>query len=126
MVTLPVGVMAATGAFVNITDPVNGAYRARVNSVGAQWTTDVDPVTKSQARIVVNAALWAGTDGSCTTLGAELKDVLVYHYLQVEQLVSLTFSTPIVATGSPVCLVLGPGGSYPGMIFGYQVNGFIA
>ena len=51
VVLAPVGVMAATGSFVNITDPVTAANKARVNSAGALQATQVDPTTRSAARV---------------------------------------------------------------------------
>lgn len=60
MIALPVGVMAATGSFVNIVDPVNSAAKARVNGVGGLWTTDVDPISKSQGRVVAGRQLVDG------------------------------------------------------------------
>lgn len=40
VVAFPVGVLAATGSLVNITDPTHPAYKARVSSVGALTVGD--------------------------------------------------------------------------------------
>ena len=51
VVLMPVAVSAATGSFINIVDPVNGGSKARVNPTGTLWTTEVDPITKAQAKV---------------------------------------------------------------------------
>ena len=50
-VLAPVGVMAATGQFVNITDPVSAGYKARVNPAGGLPVSNVDPATRSVANV---------------------------------------------------------------------------
>jgi hypothetical protein len=47
----PVGVMAATGSFINIVDPINGGSKARVNGSGGLHTTTIDALTKSHTRV---------------------------------------------------------------------------
>jgi hypothetical protein len=69
VVSIPVAVGAATGSFVNITDPVTAAQKARVNSAGALWTTPVDPTTKSQAKVVGGKLQVGDTSGAMTVDG---------------------------------------------------------
>ncbi|HEX8002336.1 MAG TPA: hypothetical protein VF519_06540 [Mycobacteriales bacterium] len=51
VVLAPVGVMAATGTLVNITDPVNSANRARVTSAGSMYSSLIDQSTRSVANV---------------------------------------------------------------------------
>ncbi|MDX6274675.1 MAG: hypothetical protein QOJ92_1885 [Frankiales bacterium] len=70
MVFTPVAVSAATGSFVNITDPTTASYKARVNSAGGLWGTLVDPVSKSQARVIGGRLSVGDTSGPLTVDGA--------------------------------------------------------
>jgi hypothetical protein len=62
LVLAPVAVGAATGSFVNITDPVTSSHKARVGAAGGLWSTLIDPTTKSAAK-VTSGKLQVG-DGS--------------------------------------------------------------
>jgi hypothetical protein len=50
-VLTPVAVGAATGSFVNITDPINAASKARVTAKGTLWTNETDPLTGTVSRV---------------------------------------------------------------------------
>ena len=67
VVLAPVAVYAATGSFVNITDPVNAGSKARVNPSGTLWTTQVDPVSKNQQQVAGGRALVGDGTGPLTT-----------------------------------------------------------
>ena len=71
VVALPVGVMAATGSFVNIVDPVTSSSQARVNRAGGLWTTAVDPTTKSQASVVDGRQLVSDLPAKPFAFGAQ-------------------------------------------------------
>jgi hypothetical protein len=62
-VLTPVAVGAATGSFVNITDPVNAASKARVTAKGTLWTNETDPLTGKVARVTTDGRRLVG-DGT--------------------------------------------------------------
>lgn len=69
-VLAPVTVHAATGSFVNITDPAVSAYKAKVNAAGGLLVTNVDPTTKSQAKVDTGRLRVGDGSGNLTVDGA--------------------------------------------------------
>ncbi|MDQ1713403.1 MAG: hypothetical protein QOE45_2853 [Frankiaceae bacterium] len=59
-VLAPVAVNAATGSFVNITDPLNAGSKARVTAKGTLWTTETDPLTGTVSRVSSNGRRLVG------------------------------------------------------------------
>jgi hypothetical protein len=61
VVLAPVGVMAATGSFVNITDPFSSARRARVGADGTLWAETRAGVTSHAFNISANNVVGLST-----------------------------------------------------------------
>src|SRR5689334_7909020 len=69
---VPVGAFAATGSLVNITDPVNDAYKARVNAVGQLAVGDGGgkvSVDDGGGTITVDGQVTAAPTGTQTVTG---------------------------------------------------------
>jgi hypothetical protein len=64
-----------------------------------------------------------GGSGNCSTTGTELRSILPGEFLPADQITSIDFTTPIVASGKTVCLRFFTGAN-AGLIFGYTVSGY--
>jgi hypothetical protein len=70
IVLAPVTVMAATGSFVNITDPTVASHKAKVGSTGGLYTAQVDPSTGSVAKVDTGKVRVGDGSGALTVDGA--------------------------------------------------------
>jgi hypothetical protein len=78
----------------------------------------------AHTRLQVSLSLYSDTSaGACTTVGTKLKDILPYDYIPAADVTTVNFSTPIVVSANPACLVIGTG-SNAGLFFTYTVNGY--
>ena len=68
----------------------------------------------------------AGGDGDCSSLGTRIKEVLAYNFIPANETLAIQLSTPVVATGDPVCLVIWTGGIFnpDDLVFSYAVTGY--
>ncbi|GAA1764149.1 hypothetical protein GCM10009795_008340 [Nocardioides hankookensis] len=74
-------------------------------------------------RLNVSMRLQAGNADCSTTSGPVLGRLIEYSFLQPEEILPVTFTTPVVVEADTVCLVPSIG-SNPGLFFNYTVNGY--
>jgi hypothetical protein len=74
-------------------------------------------------RLNVSMRLYAGNADCSTTSGPVLGRLVEYSYLQPEEIVPISFTTPVVVSAPTVCRVPSIG-SNPGLFFNYTVNGY--